>query len=206
MPMTCSPASPYWRCQREKTGISSIQGPHQVAQKFSSTIRPLNWSSRSGRPNRSVRVKSGAMVFSRPAGSAAASAAKIRIDRQAHNAAMPSRRGRRGTILPAFGDGVAFFDPFSAEVMGDIQSFDIAKAERPQRREGGADIWAFAPRAATAVDDDRGVFGKLSDALSQHGQAGAIVTWACIFGGDDMGFVKEFAEANLKDERLRPRV
>src|ERR1035441_6217554 len=145
-PMTCSPAAPYRRCQREKTGISSIQGAHQVAQKFSSTTLPLNWSSRSGRPDRSVRVKSGAMLFSRPAGSAAPPAANIRIERQAQIAAAPSTRRSGGMNLSAFGHWIALVNPVSAEIFGDVQGFDIEKAELLQRQaaidaEAATDGW-----------------------------------------------------------------
>src|SRR5208282_169757 len=154
-------------------------------------------------------MKSGAMVFSRPAGPAGpagAPAAKIRIDRQAHIAATPNTRSRGATTLSALGDGVTFVDPVGAEIMGNVQCLDIAKAERAQRAEGGADIRAFAPRAAAAVDDDRSLFGQLGDALSQHVKPGAFVARAGILGADDMRLVIKLAESNLQYDRPGVRI
>src|SRR5271168_576168 len=41
-------------------GISILQGPHHVAQKFSNTTLPLKSESRKGAPFASLRMKSGA--------------------------------------------------------------------------------------------------------------------------------------------------
>src|SRR5882757_6216519 len=44
-PTICSPCGPYFFCRSTSHGISILQGPHQVAQKFSSTALPRNEAS-----------------------------------------------------------------------------------------------------------------------------------------------------------------
>jgi hypothetical protein len=153
-----------------------------------------------------VRTKSGATVYRRSAGPAATLGAAVHIDRQALNVAARNTRSNGGTLLTSFGDWIALFYPVSAEVTGNIQSFDIAEAEQPKLREGGTDIRALVPRAAGTVENDRRVFGQLGDTLSQQREAAARATGACILGGYDMRLVKEFAEANLQNERPHGRV
>src|SRR5579864_8661630 len=40
MPTICRPWSPYFFCKSTSQGISILQGPHQVAQKFTTTALP----------------------------------------------------------------------------------------------------------------------------------------------------------------------
>ena len=60
-----NPCGPYWRCQALKTGISTWQGAHQVAQKLTSTTLPRKALRRKAWPARSWRVKSGAGLLSK---------------------------------------------------------------------------------------------------------------------------------------------
>jgi hypothetical protein len=45
------------------SGISSLQGGHQLAQKFRKTFFPLNWLKVTLLPSKSVRPKSGARIL-----------------------------------------------------------------------------------------------------------------------------------------------
>src|SRR5215469_14490626 len=61
-PTTCRPSDPYWFCSSTSQGVSILQGPHQVAQKFSSTALPRSSESFMLPPSSLSRVKSGAGV------------------------------------------------------------------------------------------------------------------------------------------------
>src|SRR5580692_10023450 len=68
MPRTVNPWAAYFFCIWISHGISSLQGPHHVAQKFSRTALPLYSESETDLPSTVFRVKEGA-GFSRKSGS-----------------------------------------------------------------------------------------------------------------------------------------
>src|SRR6185437_4889239 len=57
MPTNCRPLAPCAACVRTKWGISSRHGPHQVAQKFTTTTLPRHCASGCSRPARSGRTR-----------------------------------------------------------------------------------------------------------------------------------------------------
>src|SRR5262249_40739141 len=57
MPTICRPALPYFSWNSTKCGISTLHGPHQVAQKSITTTFPLYWLSETSRLFASFRVK-----------------------------------------------------------------------------------------------------------------------------------------------------
>src|SRR5215218_5712179 len=69
--------SRYFSCSSTKPGISALQGPHHVAQKFNSTTLPLYDASETSLPSRSFSLKSqlaGFALAMQPGVSAAADA------------------------------------------------------------------------------------------------------------------------------------
>src|SRR3954464_10798514 len=56
-PTTCSPALPYLFWNSMNHGISILQGPHQVAQKSSSTTLPFSEASLTSLPSTSFSAK-----------------------------------------------------------------------------------------------------------------------------------------------------
>jgi len=68
MPTTCRPLAACARCSSDSIGISSTQGAHQVAQKFSSSGRPSNSPAERIRPDASRCAKSGRRWPSRSPG------------------------------------------------------------------------------------------------------------------------------------------
>src|SRR5713101_2529790 len=63
MPRIVKPLSAYFCWNSISQGISTLQGPHQVAQKFTSTTLPLYCSRLTSAPLRSFNVKLGAAGF-----------------------------------------------------------------------------------------------------------------------------------------------
>src|SRR5712691_3589427 len=59
-PSTVKPRGPYFCWNSISQGISTRQGPHHVAQKFTSTTLPLYCASVTSLPSRSLKVTSGA--------------------------------------------------------------------------------------------------------------------------------------------------
>src|ERR1700730_8576575 len=59
-PRTVKPLAAYFCCISMSQGISTRQGPHQVAQKLMSTTLPLYWARERSLPSRSFNVTSGA--------------------------------------------------------------------------------------------------------------------------------------------------
>src|ERR1041385_9307662 len=59
-PTICKPCGPYFFCRSTNDGISILQGPHHVAQKFSSTALPRSEERRTSLPSGTLfSVKSG---------------------------------------------------------------------------------------------------------------------------------------------------
>src|SRR5579885_2586892 len=61
-PTICRPCEPYCCCISTSQGVSILQGPHQVAQKFSNTALPRRSESFMFPPSSFSSVKSGAGV------------------------------------------------------------------------------------------------------------------------------------------------
>src|SRR5436309_13226053 len=61
-PTICKPCSPYFFCKSTSHGISILQGPHQVAQKFTTTALPRREESDTVLPSGTLfKENSGAM-------------------------------------------------------------------------------------------------------------------------------------------------
>src|SRR3954463_12088139 len=61
MPTICKPRSPYFFCRSTSHGISILQGPHHVAQKFTTTALPRREESDTVLPSGTLfKEKSGA--------------------------------------------------------------------------------------------------------------------------------------------------
>ena len=56
-----------------------------------------------------------------------------------------------------------------------------------EQAEGGADVRAMDKGAASAINDDRGVFGGLAELLPQFVQVCAVPGWAYVDGAFDDG-------------------
>src|SRR5688572_2939026 len=74
IPMNWSPRAPYWLWSFTKSGISSLHGPHHVAQKFTTTTLPRQSPIVCGRPSRSGSCKRN--KASRPASPAGSGAVR----------------------------------------------------------------------------------------------------------------------------------
>src|SRR5579862_1660362 len=59
IPITCNSA-PYFDCSATRLGISTLQGPHQVAQKFTTVTLPREAETETGLPSTPGSWKSGA--------------------------------------------------------------------------------------------------------------------------------------------------
>jgi hypothetical protein len=105
--------------------------------------------------------------------------------------------------LAAFGCGVAFVNPVGAEVVGQVEDFEVGETEGVELVIGGGDIGAAAPGAAAAVEDDGSVFGELRYAVAQGLEAGVLAGGAGVFGVGDVGFGEEDVGAYLQNEGFR---
>ena len=94
-------------------------------------------------------------------------------------------------------NGVALLGPILAEVLGDVEDLDVGEAEGLELLEGGGDVRAAFPGAASAVEDDGGGAGEFSDAVGEGigGGGGAEELRA-----GDVGFRKKDFGADLEDE------
>ena len=104
--------------------------------------------------------------------------------------------------LLAFDGGIALIDPVGAEVVGDIENFQVGEAHRVELVVGGGDVGAAIPWAAAAVENDGGVFGKRGDAVFEDLKAAFLIGGARVLGAGNVGFGEEDVRSDLEDEWL----
>src|SRR5450631_907478 len=114
--------------------------------------------------------------------------------------APPPWRARR-LSLAALHHGIALVDPVVAKIFGDVEHPYLSEAERMQRVIGGGDVWTVTPGTASAIDDDRGVFGQLRHPVTQQLQAGVIIRCADVFGIRDMSLRVKLVKTHMQQQR-----
>lgn len=87
--------------------------------------------------------------------------------------------------------GVFLCDPVGAEVVGEVEDFEVGEACGVEEVVGGSDVGAALPWAAAAVEDDGGVFGKGGDAVFENLEASVLIGGTGVLGAGDMGLGEE---------------
>jgi hypothetical protein len=94
-------------------------------------------------------------------------------------------------------------DPVVTEVVGDVENFHVSEAQRMERVIGGSDVRAAAPGTASAIEDDRRVFGQRRNPGTQLRKASVVTRCADVFGIRNMSLYVERAKTDLQDQRFR---
>lgn len=167
--MICRPRGPYAVCQSINLGISTRQGPHQVAQKLSRTTLPryawrsnLLWLI-------SVRTNSGALLCTSPS-AAKAGWMQIAIRHKAGSQAVSTRRRSANCNLPQTSgpdatstdlhcsatvfNRITSVNPVCAEIISKIKDFDVGVAQLVQLLECRSYVGTMVPWATTAIEHD----------------------------------------------------
>src|SRR4051812_31062960 len=97
---------------------------------------------------------------------------------------------------------MALVDPIRAEVVSDVQHFDVLEAELLQFREGRPHIWTMVPRAASAIDDNLFILRHTLHAVTKHFDAARVVCWPNVFRAFNVRLRIENPRSNIQDQQF----
>src|SRR5260370_3263518 len=107
-------------------------------------------------------------------------------------------RARRPSLL-TLRHGIAVVNPVVTEAVRDIKNLHLSEAQNMKRVIGCSDVRAVAPGTATAIQDDRRVFGKFRNAGTKLLDASIVTRCTDVFGPRNMSLQVERAKTNVQD-------
>src|SRR5579864_5392575 len=107
---------------------------------------------------------------------------------------------RETPSLIALRNGIAFFDPVSAEIIGDVQRLHVGEAQRTQRIIRRLNVWAMAPGATSTIDNNEPVPRQGFDAFAQSLETVLSRSRADVLRTRNMRLRIEHVRANLNHQ------